>query len=70
MLSIVDGRPELVAELGAAVPELRGYVAEVFARLMGDEGFLNALPGLIMEGSPAVRSPIVLERLRTIAAMS
>jgi len=42
---------------------------DAFADLVADEGFLNALPGLIVEGSPAVRAPVVLERLRTIAAM-
>ncbi len=35
---------------------------------VADKGFLNALPGLIIEGSPAVRLPVVLQRLRTIAA--
>jgi predicted nucleotidyltransferase len=66
-LSVVDGRPELVDELGRADRELREYVAGVFARLLADDGFLNALPGLIIEGSPADRSPIVLQRLRAIA---
>lgn len=36
---------------------------------MADEGFLNALPGLVLEGSPAVRTPIVLQRLRQIAEL-
>jgi predicted nucleotidyltransferase len=69
VLSVVDGRPEIVDELVQAPPELRGYVAAVFKRLVGDEGFLNAFPGLIVEGSPAVRAPIVLQRMQAIAAM-
>lgn len=69
VISVVDGRPELVEELARADSELRGYVAGVFARLVADEGFLDALPGLIIEGSPAVRSPVVLQRLRTIAGI-
>lgn len=69
VISVVDGRPELVEELARADSELRGYVAGVFARLVADEGFLDTLPGLIMEGSPAVRSPVVLQRLRTIAGI-
>jgi len=69
VLSVVDGRPELVEELGRANSELREYVADVFARLLGDEGFLNALPGLVIEGSPADRSPVVLQRLRAMAQM-
>jgi hypothetical protein len=39
----------------------------MFARLLDDEGFINVLPGLIMDGSPPARTPVVLERLRLIA---
>ena len=69
VLAVVDGRPELVDELAQAEPSLRAYVATVVARLTADAGFLNALPGLIIEGSPAERMPVVLGRLKTIAAM-
>lgn len=69
VLSIVDGRPELVGELRAADPELRAFVSATFARLLADEGFLNALPGLVLEGSPATRTPIVLQRLRELAEL-
>ncbi len=37
--------------------------------VLADEGFLNALPGLVMEGSPATRVPVVLQRLRSIAGI-
>lgn len=69
VLSVVDGRPELVAEIARSEPALRGYVAAVFGRLVADEAFIDALPGLIIEGNPATRLPIVLERLTTIAAL-
>jgi predicted nucleotidyltransferase len=69
VLSIVDGRPELLAELRAADPGLRAFVRATFARLLANEGFLNALPGLVLEGSPATRTPIVLQRLRQIAEL-
>ena len=68
VLSVVDGRPELVAELAQADPELRAYVGRVFARLAADTGFLNVLPGLIIDGGPALRMPIVLDRLQAMAA--
>jgi len=68
VLSVVDGRPELVSELGEAPAELRSFVAQTFARLLADEGFDNALPGLVVDGSPAVRTPIVLQRLQAIAS--
>jgi len=69
VISVVDGRPELVEELRRAGRELREYAAEIFAKLLADEGFLNAFPGLVIEGSPANRSPVVLQRLRAIAQM-
>lgn len=65
----MDGRPEIVDEIAKAEAQLRSYVAAAFARLVADEGFLNALPGLIIEGSPAVRSPVVLQRFIAIAAL-
>ncbi len=67
VLSVVDGRPALVDEFERAAIELREYVAGVFARLLADEDFINALPGMVIEGSPADRSPVVLQRLRAIA---
>jgi predicted nucleotidyltransferase len=68
VLSVVDGRPQIVAELAQADPEVRRYVSAVFARLLADEGFLNALPGLVVDGSPATRAPVMLERLRLMVA--
>lgn len=69
VMSVVDGRAELVGELHNADPPLRSFVAETFARLLADEGFVNALPGLILEASPAVRTPVTLQRLRAIARL-
>jgi predicted nucleotidyltransferase len=69
VLSVVDGRSELVAELGKAPPALRGFVAQTFARLLADDGFADALPGLVVDGSPATRTPMVLERLRAITVL-
>jgi predicted nucleotidyltransferase len=69
VLSVVDGRPEIVGEVAQADPDVRRYVCAVFAQLLADEGFLNALPGLVIEaGSPATRVPRVLERLTSIVA--
>ena len=69
VLSVVDGRPALVEEFERAAIELREYVAGVFARLLAGEDSINALPGMVIEGGPANRSPVVLQRLRAIAQM-
>jgi predicted nucleotidyltransferase len=68
VLSVVDGRPEIIAEVAQTDPDVRRYVVTVFASLLGDEGFLNALPGLIVDGSPATRMPVLLHRLRSIVS--
>ena len=67
VLAVVDGRPELVDEFEREAVELREYAAGVFARLLADEDFINALPGMVIEGSPVDRSPVILQRLRAIA---
>lgn len=69
VLSVVDGRKEIVAEVLAAEAPMREYIASVFARLLADDGFANALPGLVFDGSPATRVLMVLERLRAIAGV-
>lgn len=68
VLSVVDGRREIVAEVSQADSTIRLYIVAMFERLLSDEGFLNALPGLVFDGSPATRAPVVLERLRSIVA--
>lgn len=67
VLSVIDGRPELLEELKTADSVLTEFIRKTFSDLVQDEDFLNALPGLIMDGSPAVRAPALLERLRAIA---
>lgn len=69
VLSVVDGRPELVNEISAAEPDMRHFVATTFERLLDDEDFLNALSGLVLDGSPQERTPIVLARLRALAGV-
>lgn len=69
VLSVVDGRPEIAGEVAQADPDVSGYIRAVFVRLLADDGFLNALPSLVMDpGSPATRVPRVLERIRSIVA--
>jgi hypothetical protein len=67
VLSVVDGRPELVEEIARANQDVRHYVAGVIDNLIADEDFINALPGLLLERTPATRLPIVIERLTKIA---
>jgi predicted nucleotidyltransferase len=71
LICVVDGRPELVDEIAHAESGLRHYLADTIGRMLSDEAFLNALPGLVLEGSPPQgRVPIVLQRLTAISNMN
>lgn len=67
-LAVVDGRPELVAEIQAAENTVRRYLAaEVRGFLMRHE-FLDALPGSLMpDAASQARLPLLLARLEQIA---
>ncbi|WP_372191774.1 hypothetical protein ACCQ21_05640 [Xanthomonas axonopodis pv. desmodiigangetici] len=65
VLNVVDGRAELVEEFAVEHADLRQWVADVFAGLVYNPAFVNALPGLVADPQ---RASIVLQRLRTIAS--
>ncbi len=69
IITLVDGRPEMIAEVAAAPLELRRYLAVEVARLLAEQGFVDALPGhLPPDQASQRRLPVVLERLRRIQA--
>lgn len=71
ILSVLDGRPELVDEISAADTPLRRYLAEQMAQLLASEDFRQALPGhLQAAGTSAGRSATVLERMAAIASLN
>jgi len=70
VLSVVDGRAELVDEMAKSTANLREFVCEVISRLLADDDFLNALPGIVLDGSPPMRARVVLDRLRAISSLA
>lgn len=64
VLNIVDGREELLRELGEASLEVRQAITTAFAGLLARPGFLDVLPGLIAEPE---RANVVAGRLRAMA---
>ena len=70
LLAVVDGRRTLCAELAAERQDLRQYVAESIAALLGRRGFLDALPGHLQpDAASQARLPLLMERLRQIATL-
>ncbi len=69
-IALVDGRQELVEELGQAPDELRVFIGQAVAEWLGDSAFLEALAGhLPGDDASQARRPLLLERLGRIAAL-
>jgi hypothetical protein len=70
LISVVDGRPEIVEEVQAATPELRAFIQAEIDALLGARAFLDALPGyLLPDAISQKRSVRIRERLSALAAL-
>ena len=68
LVSVLDGRPTLPAEVAGADPALRHFLAARFSMLLASEAFLEAIPGhLNPDDASQGRMPTVLERISAIA---
>lgn len=70
VLALIDGRPELSAELLAARPDLRGYVREELGKLVADPYFEYAIDSAVA-GYGAVgfgRASVLRERVAQIVS--
>ena len=69
-IAVIDGREQLLEELAEASADLREYLGEATGKLLGNERFLEALPGYVPGDSISQRRiPIIIERLRKMAAL-
>jgi hypothetical protein len=70
LVSLLDGRVTLVAEVRAGAPDLRPYVRDEIAGLLAAPAFLDALPGYLLPDSASQsRIGIVLRRLANLASV-
>ena len=70
IITIVDGRAELVDEVASAAALLRDYIVMRISRFLQVPKFVEALPGhLPGDAASQARLPIVIDRLRQIAAL-
>lgn len=51
IISVIDARSELQAELYAAAPELIKFIQVQFTQLINDDGFMELLPGFLSPDS-------------------
>ncbi len=70
VITLVDGRASIVAEVASTPDEVRAFVATTFAQMLKHLDFLDAFPGHLsgMSGSRQ-RAPLVMARFRAIAAL-
>lgn len=67
---VVDGREELVGEIGAAKTDVRVSIASEVRTLLRTRAFLDALPGYLMpDAASQARHGLLLSRLRAIASL-
>jgi len=68
IITVVDRRPELLAECVDSSPALRGYLAQAFSRLLADADFNTALAGhLPGDASSQGRLQKLRDALRVLA---
>jgi hypothetical protein len=67
IVAVLDGRPELIAEIRESSEKVRTYLAEKFAAMFNDPKFVDALPGhLLPDMASQARLPLLLEQIREI----
>lgn len=67
IITVVDGRDELLTELAAAPSEVRHFIAQHFQAILEHTDFSNVLPGIVSQGT---RAGLVLQRFSDIAKLS
>jgi hypothetical protein len=68
IITLVDGRPELIAEIAAADAAVREYIASEVQTLLDRQDFVDALHGFLLpDAGSQARRPQLLSRLREIA---
>ena len=71
IVTVVDGRPEIVEELSVASADVRTYVAAEIGSLLRNADFVDALPGFLLpDAASQDRRPLVEERLKALSDLS
>lgn len=68
IVTLLDGRAEIVDEVRSSPEDVREYLAGKFREFLGNRSFLDALPGhLLPDPASQQRAPILLMRIKYIA---
>jgi predicted nucleotidyltransferase len=68
IITVIDGRPEIVSEIKQASEVLKAYLVACCSGLLKERDFLDALPGhLLPDAASQARLIVVIDRLKAIA---
>jgi hypothetical protein len=68
---VVDGRPQLLAEIEQSDPQVRQFIASEIAALMANRRFRDCLAGFLpQDRASQARRPLLERRLTAIAALA
>jgi predicted nucleotidyltransferase len=67
IITLLDGRPEIVDELRNAPEDVKAFLSRKFGEFLNNRSFLDALPGhLLPDLASQKRVPLLMERIRAI----
>jgi hypothetical protein len=70
LIAVIDGRLEIVDELGLAAPDVRSYIASELEQWLARREFIDALPGFLLPDSASQgRSKLLLDRMSALAGL-
>jgi len=70
IITVIDGRDELINEIAKESPELRNFLSDEFSNLMSNASFVESLPGhLLPDAASQARIPFVEQQIREIILM-
>jgi predicted nucleotidyltransferase len=70
LLTVIDGREALVAEVTAAAPEMRRYLRDSLARLLASSAFRDVLSAALpSDAASQARLPMLRRKLQALAAL-
>jgi hypothetical protein len=68
IVTVIDGRPEIVEEVNLAKADLRKYLSNQFDALLSNRNFLDAVPGFLLpDAASQQRLGLVLGRMKQLA---
>lgn len=71
IITLLDGRPEIVEEIIAAPDAVKEFLARTFGEFLNNRDFLDALPGhLLPDTASQQRVPILTGRIKALAAIN